>query len=148
MTSKSSTTTKRRAASSPRKGFANDRLTPIHPGEVLREEFLLPLSLSVYRVAKDIGIPSQRLNDVVLERRALSADTAIRLARYFGTSEHFWMSLQATYDLDIARDSIASIDDIRAFASSVSTAPRSSKSTRVTTVVRDAPRSNARTHKK
>ena len=82
------------------------RLPNIHPGEVLREEFLVPLGLSQNRVARDINVPPRRINEIVLERRAVSADTALRLARYFGTSERFWLGLQADYDLEEARHSL------------------------------------------
>ena len=75
----------------------------IHPGEVLREEFLIPLDLSQNRVARDINVPPRRINEIVLEKRAVTADTALRLARYFGTSERFWLGLQADYDLELAR---------------------------------------------
>lgn len=79
----------------------------IHPGEVLREEFLHPMGLSVYAVAKAIRVPTPRLNDVVLEKRGISADTAVRLARFFGTSEQFWMNLQALYDIRKAKAGLA-----------------------------------------
>ena len=79
------------------------KLPNIHPGEVLREEFLFPLKLSQNRVARDINVPPRRINEIVLEKRAVTADTALRLARYFGTSERFWLGLQADYDLDEAR---------------------------------------------
>ena len=75
----------------------------IHPGEVLREEFLTPLNLSQNRVARDINVPPRRINEIVLGKRAVTADTALRLARYFGTSERFWLGLQADYDLEEAR---------------------------------------------
>lgn len=74
-----------------------------HPGEVLREEFLEPLGLSQNRLAREIGVPPRRINEIVLEKRGITADTALRLARYFGTSESFWMGLQADYDLERAR---------------------------------------------
>jgi len=79
-------------------------LLPVHPGEVLREEFLVPLKLSQYRVAKDISVPPRRINEIVLGQRAISADTALRLARYFGNSERFWLNLQIQFDLDVERD--------------------------------------------
>ncbi|RMD87173.1 MAG: addiction module antidote protein, HigA family [Alphaproteobacteria bacterium] len=82
------------------------RLPPVHPGEILREEFLLPLGLSVYALAQAIKVPRSRLNDIVRGRRAVSADTALRLARYFGTSADFWLGLQARYDLDLAGRSL------------------------------------------
>lgn len=80
------------------------KLAPIHPGEVLLEEFLLPLGLSQYRLAKSIGVPPRRINEIVHGKRAVTADTALRLARCLGTSEGFWMNLQAQYDLEMARD--------------------------------------------
>ena len=79
------------------------KLPNIHPGEVLREEFLTPLNLSQNRVARDINVPPRRINEIVLGKRAVTADTALRLARYFGTSERFWLGLQADYDLEEAR---------------------------------------------
>lgn len=82
------------------------RLIPVHPGEVLHEEFLSPMGISQYRLAKDIGVPPRRINEIVHGSRAVSADTALRLARYFGTSERFWLNLQAQYDLDIASDRV------------------------------------------
>ena len=79
-------------------------LAPVHPGEVLREEFLEPLGMSQYRLAKDISVSPRRVNEIVHGRRGITADTALRLARYFGTSERFWLNLQAQYDLDVERD--------------------------------------------
>ena len=81
----------------------DDRLPNIHPGEVLLEEFLKPLSLSQNRLARDLGVPPRRINEVVLGKRAVTADTALRLARYFGTSEKFWLGLQADFDLEEVR---------------------------------------------
>jgi len=75
----------------------------VHPGEILQEEFMKPLGLTSYRLAKNLRIPAQRLNDVVLKKRGISADTAVRLARFFGTSEQFWMNLQDSYDIAAAR---------------------------------------------
>ena len=80
------------------------RLAPVHPGEVLLEEFLEPMELSQYRLAKDIHVPARRINEIVHGTRGISADTALRLARYFGTSERFWLNLQAQYDLDTEKD--------------------------------------------
>lgn len=77
-------------------------MRPIHPGEILREEFLVPLNLSANALAIALGVPAPRINDVVRERRGVTADTALRLARYFGTSAEFWMGLQADYDLRLA----------------------------------------------
>lgn len=84
--------------------MAKGTLAPIHPGEVLVEDFLTPLALSQYRLAKDISVPARRINEIAHGKRGISADTAIRLARYFGTSERFWLNLQAQYDLDIQHD--------------------------------------------
>jgi addiction module HigA family antidote len=78
------------------------RLAPVHPGEILREDFLTPMQLSVYTLAQAIKVSRSRVNDVVLGRRGITADTALRLARYFGTTPDFWMNLQARYDLDVA----------------------------------------------
>jgi addiction module HigA family antidote len=79
-----------------RKGTANWR---VHPGEILREEFLKPLDMSVYELAKRLRVPAPRLNDIVLERRGISADTAVRLSRFFGTTEQFWLNLQGAYEI-------------------------------------------------
>ena len=80
------------------------KLPPVHPGEVLREEFLTPLEISQYRLAKDISVPPRRINEIVHGKRGISADTALRLSRYFGTSERFWLNLQTGYDLGVERD--------------------------------------------
>jgi addiction module HigA family antidote len=84
------------------------KLPPIHPGEVLQKDFLEPLRLSQYRLARGLSVPPRRINEIVLGRRGISADTALRLARFFGTSERFWLNLQASYDLDVERDRLAS----------------------------------------
>jgi addiction module HigA family antidote len=80
-----------------------ERLPPVHPGEVLWEDFMQPLGLSQYRVAKDIGVPALRISQIVRGKRAVTADTAMRLARYFGTSPDVWLRLQARYDLETAQ---------------------------------------------
>ena len=82
------------------------KLTPIHPGEVLLHDFLEGLGLSQYRLAQDISVPPRRINEIVHGKRAISADTALRLARYFGTSPQFWLNLQSRYDLDIEQDKL------------------------------------------
>ena len=84
-----------------------DRLPPIHPGEVLVEDFMKPLGLSQYRVAKDIGVPALRISQIVRGQRSITADTALRLARYFGTSATVWLRLQARYDLETAEAKMA-----------------------------------------
>jgi addiction module HigA family antidote len=76
---------------------------PIHPGEILLEEFLQPMELSQYRLAKDISVPARRINEIVHGKRSITADTALRLARYLGTSERFWMNLQTRYDLEVVK---------------------------------------------
>jgi antitoxin HigA-1 len=88
--------------------MAENKLHPVHPGEVLLEEFLKPLGLSQNRLALDIRVPARRINEIVLGRRSISADTALRLARYFGTTPQFWLGLQMDYDLDIATDALGS----------------------------------------
>ena len=80
-----------------------DTLGPIHPGEILLEEFLRPLGLSQNRLGIDLGIPPQRVGDIVRGRRGITADTALRLARYFGTTPQFWLNLQSRFELDVAR---------------------------------------------
>lgn len=82
------------------------KLTNIHPGEVLLEEFLFPMGISQNRIARNIGVPPRRINEIVHGKRAVTADTALRLARYFGTSEEFWMGLQADYELEEARNKL------------------------------------------
>lgn len=84
--------------------MAPKKLAPVHAGEILLEEFLMPLGISQYRLAKDISVPPRRINEIVHGKRAVSADTALRLARYFGTSDRFWLNLQAQFDLDVERD--------------------------------------------
>ena len=80
-----------------------DKLPPVHPGEVLMEDFMKPLGLSQYRVAKDIGVPTLRISQIVRGQRAVTADTALRLARYFGTTPRFWLNLQTQHDLEVER---------------------------------------------
>ena len=80
------------------------RLAPIHPGEVLLEDFLKPFELTQYRLAKSLSVPARRINEIVLGKRAITADTALRLARFFGTSERFWLNLQTTFELELERD--------------------------------------------
>lgn len=87
--------------------MSEEKLAPIHPGEILLEEFLKPMGISQYRLAKDINVPARRINEIVQGKRSISADTALRLARYFGLSERFWMNLQARYDLELEKDRLA-----------------------------------------
>jgi addiction module HigA family antidote len=84
--------------------MAPRRLAPIHPGEVLQEEFLKPLALSPYRLAKELSVPPRRINEIVLGKRGITADTALRLARFFGTSARFWLNLQTGHDLAVEED--------------------------------------------
>jgi len=89
-------------------------MAPVHPGEILLEEFLGPLGVSQYQLAKEIGVPARRINEIVHGQRRISADTALRLARYFGTSERFWLNLQSRYDLELEKDRIGdALDGIR-----------------------------------
>jgi len=81
---------------------------PVHPGEILEKEFLEPLELSQYRLAKETNVPPRRINEIVHGTRAISADTALRLARYFGTTDEFWLNLQMHYDLEVERDRLGS----------------------------------------
>ena len=99
MTSRSRTTINKRRGG---------KLPPVHPGEVLQEEFLKPLETSQYRLARDIRVPPRRINEIVHGARSITADTALRLARYFGTSAAFWMNLQAQYDLEVQKDRLGS----------------------------------------
>ncbi len=80
------------------------KLAPTTPGEILLEEFLKPLEISQYQLAKDVAVPPRRINEIVLGKRTVTADTALRLARYFGTSERFWLNLQARHDLEAEKD--------------------------------------------
>ena len=84
--------------------MTKDKLDPIHPGEILLEEFLIPMGISQYRIAKDISVPPRRINEIVHGKRGVSADTALRLERYFGLSEGFWLRLQTHYDLEVEKD--------------------------------------------
>jgi antitoxin HigA-1 len=93
-------------------------MAPIHPGEVLAEEYLAPLGITQHKLAVAIGVPPRRINEIVHGTRRITADTALRLARYFGTSERFWMNLQGRYDLELERDRLAGeLDRIRPLAS-------------------------------
>lgn len=80
------------------------KLPPIHPGEILMEEFLKPMRISQYKLAKDINVPARRINEIVQGKRSITPDTALRLSRFFGLSERFWVNLQARYDLEIEKD--------------------------------------------
>jgi antitoxin HigA-1 len=79
-------------------------MQPIHPGEILSEEFLKPLNLSQYKLAKDISVPARRINEIVHGKRSITANTALRLSRYFGVSERFWLNLQSRYDLETEKE--------------------------------------------
>ena len=84
--------------------MSENKLPPVHPGEILRDEFLIPLNISQYRLAKDINVPARRINEIVHGKRGITADTALRLARYFGSSERLWLNLQTRYDLEVEKD--------------------------------------------
>jgi len=88
--------------------MSNKKLAPVHPGEVLQEEFLRPMGLSQSRLALSIGVHPRRVNEIVLRKRGVTADTALRLAKFFGTSAKFWLGLQMDYDLDITSDALGS----------------------------------------
>jgi addiction module HigA family antidote len=88
--------------------MSEQKLKPVHPGEVLLEEFLKPMGLSQNRLALDMGVPPRRINEIVLGKRSITADTALRLGRYFGMSPQFWLGLQMDYDLDLAADALES----------------------------------------
>jgi addiction module HigA family antidote len=98
--------------------MARVKLAPIHPGEVLAEEFLAPLGLSQYRLAQDLSVPPRRINEIVHGKRGISADTALRLARYFGTSPQFWLNLQARYELEVEQERLGSrlVDEVAVFS--------------------------------
>lgn len=83
------------------------KLDPVHPGEILQEDFLVPLNITQYRLAKEIHVPARRINEIVQGKRAISADTALRLSRYFGNSARFWLNLQGQYDLEIQEEKLS-----------------------------------------
>jgi addiction module HigA family antidote len=83
------------------------KFAPVHPGEILFEEFLNPLKISAYQLAKDVNVPARRIAEIIHGRRSINADTALRLSRYFGCSERFWLNLQARYDIEIEKDKLA-----------------------------------------
>jgi addiction module HigA family antidote len=87
-------------------------MPPVHPGEILLTEFLEPLGVSQYQLAKAVDVPARRINEIVHGQRRISADTALRLSRYFGTSERFWLNLQARYDLEIEKDRLGTALDV------------------------------------
>jgi addiction module HigA family antidote len=97
------------------------KLPPTHPGEVLQEEFLKPLGISHYRLAKDLNVPARRINEIVQGKRSISADTALRLARYFGTTDRFWLNLQARYDLEREKDRLGErlVEEVEIFQKAV-----------------------------
>ena len=96
-------------------------LEPIHPGEILMEEFLKPMGISQYRLAKDINVPARRINEIVQGKRSITPDTALRLSRYFGLSERFWVNLQARYDLEKEKDRLKNRldEEVHVYASAV-----------------------------
>ena len=86
--------------------MSDKKIKPIHPGEILLEEFLKPMGISQYRLAKDISVPPRRINEIIHGKRSVSADTALRLSRYFGLSERFWLNLQTRYDIEVQKDKL------------------------------------------
>lgn len=91
--------------------MTNKRLPPVCPGEILLEEYLKPMLISQYRLAKDMSVSARRINEIVHGKRSITADTALRLSRYFGTSERFWLNLQTRYDLEIEKDRLVGVLD-------------------------------------
>jgi addiction module HigA family antidote len=91
----------------------SDKMAPIHPGEILAEDFLAGLGITQYRLAKGIGVPPRRINEIVKGTRGITADTALRFARFFGTSPEFWLNLQSHYDLEVQRDHVGALIDAR-----------------------------------
>jgi addiction module HigA family antidote len=87
--------------------MSKEKLPPIHPGEILLEDFLKPMEISQYRLANDISVPPRRINEIILGKRSISPDTALRLSRYFGMTEHFWIDLQTRFDLETEKDKLA-----------------------------------------
>ncbi len=95
----------------------NEKIPPVHPGEILMEEFLKPMGLSQNRLANDIGVPPRRINEIVQGKRRVTADTALRLARYYGMSPQFWLGLQMDYDLDVEEDRLSTrLVEVKAFS--------------------------------
>ena len=95
----------------------NEKIPPMHPGEILMEEFLRPMGLSQNRLANDLGVPPRRINEVVLGKRRITADTALRLAQYFNMSPQFWLGLQMDYDLDVAEDRLsARLEEVKVYS--------------------------------
>jgi len=92
--------------------MAANKLPPVHPGEILQEEFLIPMGISQYRLAKEISVPARRINEIVHGNRSITPDTALRLARFFGSTELFWVNLQTRYDLEIEKDKLANRLDL------------------------------------
>ncbi len=101
--------------------MAKKILEPIHPGEILMEEFLKPMDISQYRLAKDINVPARRINEIVHGKRSITPNTALRLSRYFGLSERFWVNLQARYDLEIEKDRLKNrlAEEVHVYASAM-----------------------------
>jgi len=101
--------------------MSKTKLAPIHPGEILMEEFLKPMEISQYKLAKDINVPARRINEIVQGKRSITPDTALRLSKFFGLSERFWMNLQARYDLEIEKDKLKDRldEEVHVYASAI-----------------------------
>ena len=99
--------------------MAKQKLPPIHPGEILMEEFLKPMGISQYKLAKDVSVSARRINEIIQGKRSITPDTALRLSRYFGLSERFWINLQARYDLELVKDRLKGRldEEVNAYAS-------------------------------
>lgn len=122
-------------------------LAPVHPGEILQEEFMKPLAITQYRLAKETNVPPRRINEIVRGQRAVTADTALRLGKFFGTSEMFWLNLQARYDLDVQRQKLgATLAAVRPLAQAARSVPSPSRAARalITTAKSGAMRSGYR----
>ena len=94
------------------------KFAPAHPGEILLEEFLQPMGISQYKLAKDISVPPRRINEIIHGKRSISADTALRMSRYFGLSDRFWLNLQTRYDIEVERDRLENLleDEVKVLA--------------------------------
>ncbi len=109
----------------------NEKIPPMHPGEILMEEFLRPMGLSQNRLANDLGVPPRRINEVVLGKRRITADTALRLAHYFNMSPQFWLGLQMDYDLDVEEDRLsARLEEVKVYSDSALAHPTPAARTR------------------
>jgi addiction module HigA family antidote len=115
---------------------ADTVMAPVHPGEILMEEFLNPLAVSQYQLTKEIGVPARRINEIMHGQRRISADTALRLARFSGTSERFWINLQSRYDLEVEKTGSAILSTASARSRPPADSPQSARGERVRAAAR------------